>query len=379
LTLLKLINQAKQLKPVIDALNQATLNACKPESIVKPATFDQRRKFSSFADLSGEDATNFRLYLIKLHRENLSLPFWFEFMQDLKHDSSANELKLSLIKAGLENAPDDETRAIFVQVGWGVLDIDNVPLRQKFLDLVQPYRDSAKYPQTMENIRMFDTILAFRTGKTINLDSDLTGFGSDNATLACHLKLRALIQKKDLPKLKSALNGLSADQMVSPMLLSDTVPGLEAVGMQDEAALARDTLTKQLHQDVLSVWFTRDGTGLHTIEDELMALGSTQDLPKEFTTFVQANIARQQGVAHYQLVDAYLDKDWNAASTLGAAYTQTYPDYYTDYWFLGRSLAEMGKKDDAIKALTVYCQYSLDEIWYPDAKDLLDKLTGVPR
>jgi TolA-binding protein len=377
LTLLKLINLARQLKPVVDALRAATLNTYKPAEIAKPGAFDQRRNLLNLTDLTEEEATKFRLYLIKIHQESLSLNFWFELMRDEKHDAANYAFKLDLLKAGFESAPDDATRATLVLFGSGVLDIDNPDLREKFLTLMQPYRDPVKYPQTLENIRLYDAEVALRTGKASDLETNLAGFtGSFNNEQANHLRLRALLQTKDLARLKSALNALSADQMMSPIVLEDTLPALEAAGMKDEAALARDTLTKKLHQDVETVWFNLNGNDLRTVRSDLMALGSTQDVPEAFTNFVKSHIARQEPLLNYQLSKAYLDGDWNSAAALGATYTQNYPDEYTAYWFFGRSLAELGRKDEAIKALAVYCQYSRDEIWYPDAKQLLAKLNG---
>jgi hypothetical protein len=376
LTLLKEIDQARQLKPVTDAFRLATLAADKPETIEMPPTFDQRRNLATFGDLSEEDATRFRLYLIKLHREPFSVDFWFNFMLDQKHDAAGYDLKLSLLKAGLENSSDDDTRAALVLFGTGVLDIDNPSLRQKFLDLLQPYRDPVKFPETTENIRIFDTLVALRAGKP----ADFTGFTSVfNQSWANNLHIRTLLQKKDLAGLKSALNALTADQMMSPMLLNYVLPGLEAVGKKDEAALAREALSKKLHDDIISVWFNPEGNNLQSVDEDMAGLGSAQNVPPAFTDFVRSHVPRPRPALRYQLFVAYLQGDWSAVSTLGGIYTQTYPDDYTAYWFLGRGLAQLGKRDDAIKALTVYCQYSKDEVWYPDAQQLLEKLSSTAR
>ena len=106
-------------------------------------------------------------------------------------------------------------------------------------------------------------------------------------------------------------------------------------------------------------------------------LGSTRDVPVEFSSYVQSHIARQQDSLIYQLYKAYLDHDWPTTAAVGTKYTQAYADEYMAYWFLGRSLSELGKKDDAVKALNVYCRYSKDELWHPDAKALLTKLGGA--
>lgn len=227
---------------------------------------------------------------------------------------------------------------------------------------------------------MLDAFVALRTGRTVNLNTDLAGFTSElNTSRASQLKIRALLQAKNFPELKDTLNALSADQIMSPGVLNTALPALEAVQMKDEADLARDTLARQLHQDVLAVWFNLDATGLNSVRDDLDGLGAVQDIPEEFNHFIESHIARQEHVLGYQLTTAYLRKDWTAASAFGATYTRLYPEYYSSYWLLGRSLAELGKKDEAIRALTVYCQYSHDEVSYPDARDLLKKLGAPPK
>lgn len=109
---------------------------------------------------------------------------------------------------------------------------------------------------------------------------------------------------------------------------------------------------------------------------DLQGLKSTQGVPAAFSDFVNSKVVRQQALLGYNLYKAYLEQDWITVVKVGDQYTQAYPNFYTQYWYYGRGLAELGKNDEAIKALTVYCQYSLDEISYPEAKALLDKLTS---
>jgi hypothetical protein len=380
LSLLKKINLARELEPAVDALRKAALTAEKPETITKPKSFEQRRDLITFGDLTEEEATQYRLYLIKIHQEPLSMDFWLELMLDQKQNPTGFGFNLSLLTAGLESAADDRIKAQLVQFGSEALDIDNPSMRQALLNLAKPYRDLVKFPQTMENIRMFEVYVALRTGRAVNLNTDLAGFTSElNTGRASQLKIRALLEAKNFPELKDTLNALTADQMMSSAILNTALPALEAVQMKDEADLARDTLARQLHQDVLSVWFDLDGNGFNSIRDDLEGLGAAPDIPDEFNHFVETHIARQEELLGYQLAAAYAKKDWNAAAGFGATYTRLYPDYYSPYWLLGRSLAELGKKEEAIKALTVYCKYSRDEVSYPEAKELLEKLGGAAK
>jgi hypothetical protein len=377
LSLLKQLNYATAIKPTIDAFRQTILAAYKPESISAPAGFAQRRNLTTFNDLSPEDATNMRLYLIKMHREPFDLSFWYYLMRDLPHNAAGAEINLSLLKAAFDTSADDDQKASFVSFGTATLDLDNPSLRAKFMDLLKPYRDPVKFPHTTENIRMVDVSMALRDGTPVNLATELTGLtSSQNVQEAGRLQVRAYLQAKDWPKLKATLNGLSADQLMSPGLILETLPALEAAGMKDEAMLARDTLNKKLYQDVLTGWFSPDGGNLQSVAADIQGLGSTKDIPNDFSAFAESHVARPQAVLDYKLFKAYYEKDWNTSSAVGTTYTQNYPTFYTQYWFLGRSLAELGKKEEAIKALTVYCQYSHDEVWYPEAKSLLDSLSA---
>ena len=113
----------------------------------------------------------------------------------------------------------------------------------------------------MENIRLLDATLALRLGKPLNLDLDLSGYtAASNIRRAEFNRLRALRQSNDLAKLKAALDELSADELVSPELLPETLPSLEAAGLQDEAKLLfRDSLSRKLYRDVLACWLVLMG------------------------------------------------------------------------------------------------------------------------
>jgi transglutaminase-like putative cysteine protease len=376
LRLLKEINFTKKLKPVLDAFRAVTLAAYPPASITQPPGFAQRRELELFDDLSEDDATRFRLYLLKLHQEPVDSGFWLYFMRDTGHAAAGPALVLRLLRAGLAATDDDSTKATLVQFGHWTVDIDNPDARRQFLSLLQPYRDSVKFPQTMENIRMYDLSLALRQGHAINPLSDFAGFTSPiNLAAVVRRQIDYYLGQRDLAGLKRVLDNLSADQLVSPQLVQETLPALTAAGLDDEASLARDTLQKGLYQDILAAWLKPGGQNFEQVADDLQALGSTKDVPPDFTAFVAAHPGRQRQFLAYKLTKAYVDQDWSAAETAGVLFTGQYPTYYTMYWFLGKSLAQQGKKPEAIKALTTYCQYSKDERWYPEAQALLAQLS----
>jgi len=376
LTLLKQINAAKELQPALEAFRKTVLAAYPPDGIAKPTGFDDRRNYADLEDLTYDDATRYRLYLIKTHQASPALYFWYEFMGDLPHDATNGELCLSLIKTGLDNTADDDTKAYQVSYGSSVLDIDNPTVRDKFTALIQPYRDPNKFPLTMENIRLFDVSTGLRLGKPLSLDVDLGGFtASGNIHDAERYKLRAYRQANDLSRLKATLNGFSADDLVSPAMISETLPALEAAGMQDEATLARDYLGKKLYRDVLSCWFKPTDRNLQSVTSDVEGLQTAKDVPDAFSSFAQDHVQRKRAALAYRIVKASTEQKWDAVAEACQDMVQTFPTYYSYYWPLGQSLAELGRKDEAVKALDVYCRYSLDEAEYPKAKTLLAKLT----
>jgi hypothetical protein len=324
---------------------------------------------------SPEDATKIRLYLIKTHQTPVSLYFWYEFMADLHHDQTNADLDLSVIKAGLEAAPDDESRALLVRFSSGVLDSDDPVILERLESLIEPYRDPVKLPQTMESIRMFDVAMLLRQGKSVNLETDLTGFNESlNSHEATRKRLVAYMQAKNVTKLKDVLNTLSADDLLSSYLVRSTTPALEACGMDDEAALARSALEKQLYHDVLNAWFKASDDSLSAVEGDITALRSAANIPPAFSSFIDQHGEQQRHLLAYRLLCAYYQSNWKAAANAGAGFIQAFPTYYTMYWYYGSSLAQLGQNDAAINALSTYCRYSKDEIWYPDATALLAKL-----
>jgi hypothetical protein len=296
-------------------------------------------------------------------------------MADLPHDQAGADLQLALFKTGLEAASDDESRASLVRFTSGVLDLDNPDLLQRFNALIQPYRDPSKYPQTMENIRMLDVATLLRQGKSVNLETDLTGFNDSlNVHEATRKRLGAYMQANNVARMKDFLNTLSADDLLSPYVVRLTAPALEACGMDDEAALAHGALEKQLYQDVLDAWFQPNDRSLSAVEGDMEALHSAADIPAAFSSFVDQRPEQQRHTLAYRLVRAYYQNDSKTAAQAGASFIQAFPTYYTMYWFYGSSLAQLGQNDAAIKTLSTYCHYSKDEPWYPSATTLLAKL-----
>ena len=375
LRLLRQINVAKNKQPTLDAFRTLALAAHPPDSIAKPAGFDDLRDYQNLGNLPEDQATQIRLYLVKTHRAPPDLHFWYEFMSDLPHSAANTDLCFNLIKAGLTNTTDDEDLAFQVTEANYALDTDDPGVRDKLLALFAPYRDAAKFPQAMESIRLFDAASALRLGKPMNFDIDLGGYtASSNVSRAERYKLRAYLQANDLPKLKAALDALSADDLVSPQLVNETLPALDAAGMQDEAALARDYLTHKLYRDVLECWASPGAHSIDSVTGDIKGLQSAKDIPDAFTAFAQSHIQRARDALAYQIAKGSADQKWDAVAQASQNLVQAYPNYYTFYWPLGRSLAELGRKDEAVKALDIYCKYSLDEAEYPKARDLLAKL-----
>jgi len=150
---------------------------------------------------------------------------------------------------------------------------------------------------------------------------------------------------------------------------------LEAAGMQDEATLARDYLGKKLYRDVLSCWFKPTDRNLQSVTSDVEGLQTAKDVPDAFSSFAQDHVQRKRAALAYRIVKASTEQKWDAVAEACQDMVQTFPTYYSYYWPLGQSLAELGRKDEAVKALDVYCRYSLDEAEYPKAKTLLAKLT----
>ncbi|SDT97578.1 Transglutaminase-like superfamily protein [Verrucomicrobium sp. GAS474] len=376
LKLLKQINLTKPYAPIITTLRKECLAWRAPSSISKPPTFDQRRDFGNFNDLSQEDAIAFRLYLIKSAQDPVDLEFWEDLFSDLSHSDAGGKAVLRLLQAGLQSTEDDDFTSYLVSAGDYALDIDNTETRQKFLDIVKPYRNAAKFPQTVERLSLIDAQIALRSGNPINLEFALANLADPyNINKANRLRIRSYLQTKNTAKLKKTLAALSSDQMTSSQLNEEILPALELVGMRDEAALTRDVLARNFYQDILRAWFSPQGALLNTVESDLSGLGTPEKIPDAFTGFMETKIARQRSLLRYKLSKAYFEKNWAKAADAGTAYVQSNPTFYTAYWFLGRSLAELGRKEEAIKALNVYCRYSLNEVRYPDAKLLLETLS----
>lgn len=379
LRLLRMINSSKNYAPLFNAFHKTVLDLYKPDTIKKPAGYDQRLNFESFGDLSEEEAKQFRLYLIKNHQEPLSILFWQAFSEDYRNDAEGVALKLALLKVGFQNSTDDDVRAILVRWGMYGMDIDDATQRESFLSLIKTNQDASKYPHMSEQIRVLNAQVALRDGKTDDIETNLSGMQiAANQYSAICFKIRSYRQSKDWKNLKNLLGTLSADVMMQPYMLHCTLPALESVGMKDEAELARETLNQRMYQDILECWFNPAENTLQSVTTDIVALDSIKDVPDSFSSFLQSRVARQRILRDYQLEVAFIAKDWSKVAVIAQEQVNDYPTFYTYYWMLGRSKAELGKKEEAIQALTVYSRYAKDEESYPEAKELLAKL-GAPQ
>ena len=376
------IAQARQIQLARDALRDAVLKAYPPDTLTKPESFDLQRDGINLDDLSEADATRYRLYLIKMKQDVPTPSFWSAFIQDLPLDAKGYDLKLALFKILLQSAASDASRGSLLMSASDTLSLFNVdqPATQKLMGLLQFYRDNAQFPETNKGIHALDAYLALNGGRFdeyLQKCGDI--FGPKTAQL---VELASALQQGNGDKIKAALAPLSPEDMESPLLVRNTFQALQVIGDSDRIIPVRRALEDQLYQRVLACWLQPSSQQLNLISLDMAALGTSNDIPEAFSKFIDAHVSRRLRVLEYQMVRASVEGDWNTAITIAGQLTQNYPLEYggaRPYWYLGKGSAELGKTGDAIKALTIFCQYGKAEPQFHEAQVLLAKLSASPK
>ncbi len=368
-----LLKAVKAVEPVLSALRDTALTDYPIDSISKPDGFDDRRQFLTFVDLTDEQAMQYQLYMLKLHREPTNLDFWIELLENRR--ATEGRLGLDLCKRVLElSAVDDRLRSLFARFLMSAVDFDNPDLRKSVREVLTKYQDLPNAPLTTEAIRICQSELALRAGDPIDLETSFGSLSPENATLADMLRLNSYIQTSD-PKLQSVVDGLSDEE-------KEGVPGYfiyeaeNKLARSEKAMAARASAEKDLHHLIMEAWLT-NGTGfVREASNVVEGLNAVETIPSEFDAFLAKNMPGFSATHQFELVKAFVNKDWKKVTELGDLQIQQDPKVYHFYWFRGRAEYELGEKDKAASDLTIFCKYSHDELPYPTAKELLAKLAS---
>ena len=378
---LKMLTRAKRWLPAAVAMRDTVLARFPIDTIHEPAGYARLHDTRSLDGLDHREAFEVSLWRIARREvDPTAIQFWKVFATDLRECKieGAEELIPKLFAAALKNTSDDETLAQIVDAAWDSGDVDDAAFWTRFTDMVKPFRDGSRFPVCHAAIRKYEIYTGWRHGEIADPQRELASLDSpDCVPFVNRTRLRYYIQTKNVPRLRSHLEGLNSDELLSDFMIDSSLRGLELAGMKDELAMAADTAKKTLYRSVLQAWAKRDALeAVHACEIA-QSLHNPAAIPQDWAADLSTRGGRQSDRLMLAIEDGVLRKDWPKALTAANEAIQLSPTAYHLYWQKANALIHLGKTQEAQEPLHVFVKYCKDCLEYPEARELLKQIQRV--
>ncbi|HWA28313.1 MAG TPA: DUF3857 domain-containing protein [Lacunisphaera sp.] len=316
------------------------------------------------------------LYLInsrQFSRKNFE--FWGTLVRNLPRNPETDAFACDLMAAAMGAAETDELKSELVEEFSGNLDLDRPPVAAAVRNILSAVIDPGLYPDASLRAKTVEVELARRVGTLTDVDAFFAGLTHPGIPfLKQSINLRVLTQRKDLPALARVVDGLSADLLLSPTFVQDTLPALTLLGRNEEAQLARTVARSELRKLVAQSWLDANGRSIPRIGALSALLHEPELVPQAWADELGRSLTDPFARLQVRLIAAAARDDWRTMAAASAGLNREYPTHYHFYWWRGLAEARLGNKAEARQALEVYTQYSKDEREYPAALALLKEL-----
>lgn len=374
LVALKTITLAKKLNPVQDALRELYLS--KRQVPPEKAGAEIAWRNSSSLNLPEAEATKVREGWIRdgtWPRDRLH--FWFEVTADLPREPAVEDLSLALLTLALEKAPDDQLRSQLISGCAGWVDIDNENTRNRLDAVLKPHRNLQDAPLTKDALRMHDLRVRLRTGTAQNAVDALNAISDSRMRhQATWGVLRSCIGQADKAGLRHILDGMDAEELLSPGSAPLAATAYRLLGMSDEAELATERCRDALYDAILAAWADPWGIGPSFALEIARETGTPALVPEAFSVDMATALKHEQERLFFLVRDAYLRAKWDACAQHAAEGRKRYPTFYDFYGMEGEARAHLGQKKEAASLLETFLKYSHNEPNAAKLKELLRKL-----
>lgn len=376
LAALKAINTAQKLAPLQDALRDWFLAS--PLAQAAPATPQVREPLHPMqADVLPPEE-QLQLYRQRLHAGTWprgDLGAWMDLIKSLPKDKHQVEQALGLLAVALEKAPGDDIRAELIGRAAFMVDVDDPPTLEALEKVLKPWRARLDAPETQDALRMHDLFIRIRSGRDGDLFAALQSMQNPGRkAYVTHRILIAFISRGDKTAVRRVLDMTDPSLLLNRSIITHAREAYLLLGMQDEAELATDQMRRFMEDDMLTCWTQPVGDQVRMLLYMALHLGNADAIPRPFNAHMLATLRNPYDRLGVQVLDALLRKDWEQAATAAAEGTRLFPTYYDFYYYLGTACAELGRKDEAVKALTTFLKFDHNTIEAARAQQRLDKI-----
>ena len=301
--------------------------------------------------------------------------FWMKLLAAATLPKGDPELAGKLFDALLSNMPDDEGRSrVAIAADW-CFDLDDSMQRERMFNSLQPYADPTNNPVTSAVIRLLKVRVALRMGQPVDFD---IAFGdpkhAPNAAIQVQLKLTYYLHAQDTASLKRVLEALSPEQLLAPRDFRQMLVALETAGMKEEEELVRDAADKELYRLVLRSWSDPDRSDAMEAIALANSMNAAGKIPPKWLADLPKWVGDEELRGRIEMGTCELNRDWAGVVAAADKLLARNPNVYQDYWTKGNALFQLGRRDEAAKALKTFVQYCNDCEEQPRAMGILKQL-----
>ena len=333
--------------------------------------------------LSDSEARDFLVHQIRqgLHH-NWQFDAWLALCDQIPHPTPAADLdhKFAIIEALLESlSKDDGARAGVVGDLASLFDIDSPEERNRVLALIRPLAKdkSKKSAATRFSVGLYEISAKLRDGEVLDIPAEFESLKHPSKRFfEVHNQLEQAIKLDRKDDLREILAGLAENELADPSLLTLIHHARTVLGEEPGSTL-EENLRKNRDSYLVHAAATGEPSAVYRVISATKALGDVRHLPEGWYEQFTTHCRRHRQLVMTGAYLAELEEDWPKLEQLGAEGIEHFPTYYDFYRFHGMALAERGENAGAIKALETYCKYSRNELQYPEAQALLDRLKAA--
>lgn len=379
LAALKIINGMQKLHPVHEALKAwflASPLAKTPEGM-KPVP----EPFHARWDLDLPETERLQLYRQWIQagtwpRDNLG--FWVHVGGAIPRDENQVPTALGMLKVALDKAPNDETRAQLVNAGPALVDTDDPPTLQALEKVLAPLRGQVAEAETQDALRLHDLQMKLRVGQEVDLFASLGTLRTPNRQArARSLILNTFVSRGDKAGARRMLDMIDPGQLLARGMIDDALHAYRLLGMTDEAELAADQMREFVKDELLTAWMAPHGDSATPVIHMALQLGESDLIPQAFSQHMSQVLRDTRERLFFESMNGLLTQDWQKTVTATTEAIRLYPTFYDFYNHQGIASAELGLKEEAVKAFTTFLKFDHNTIEAARAQQRLDKIQNA--
>ena len=378
LAMLKIVSHDQKWRPPNNAIREIVLGRFgkdAPESA--PAVPSSDYRLLSL-NLPAREAAQVRLQAIRLGRFTGQCDyFWVQFLRDLPRTPENLILRSTALRAAIESASDDETRAEAVRMTTEVMDIDSPEERGIAAELLAPQRKTNNFANTADALRLFDFWVALRTGAPMDVRAGLPTIKDDGSKrFANTVALSSALAAGDESLMRSLIESISPQELLSDRMIALSLPAYRALGMKDEAALAEQSARDAIYRQVMEFWMSGNDDAALKAYQLAELLGDQSLIPRSMAAHLIDSRRHELTKLTLDGEEAAYRGDWERDVKICEEALRDYPSYYHFFFLEGRAQAALHRKEDALRSLRTYVSIVHDESEVREAKDLIHQLSS---